>query len=195
MCVQRQQAYQKTGCYIPTPADATARDREIALENVFFEHDLTTFDSSLVESGDIHADPFRFRLSSPADAEDHYRGTIAVEQMTKMALARKLEVTQGMDRWEAWRGMSKLGLLVALNPAYVAPAPPVLAGGGGGGGGGGGKAGGGRAGGGRGRGGKAGGGGRGGGRAGGGRRGGGKAGGGKAGGGRARAGKGGRAVG
>ena len=110
------------GCF-PTASDsATAREVEIELEAKYMDHSLTIFNHRR-SSSDHFDDPFTFHLNNPTDAEASLWASVAMEDLTKMGLARRLEVTHGENRASAWRNLSKLALLLALDPTYVPPPP------------------------------------------------------------------------
>ena len=111
------------GCY-PTASDtATAREVEIELEAKFMDYSLVVFTHTRM--ADEHFDdPFTFHLSNPSNAEHVHWADLDLPEMTKMGLARKLEVAKGFDRANAWKTLSKSALIVALDPTYVPPPPP-----------------------------------------------------------------------
>ena len=113
--------------HYPTVSVAdTARDVELLLEADFMSKSLGRYDSIRETAAD---GPFVFALESPIDAELRYFDETPLDALTKMALARKLELQQGCDRMQVYNENTKQSILFRLNPgaAAAAPAPPVPA--------------------------------------------------------------------
>lgn len=98
----------------------TARDVELALEASFLHHSLVRLDSVRETSAD---DPFVFSLSNPLDAERLFWDETPLDAMTKMGLARRLEMEQGQNRLRVFNDMTKTGLLLLLDPGHAIPVP------------------------------------------------------------------------
>ena len=108
----------------PARPNDTARAVEIALESSVFDHNVLRYAHRRLQN-EAHADAYTFLLHEPADAEQVFWTKTALSDMTKMALARRLEVMHGVNRLDAWRSMNKASLMLAADPTFVAPAPPA----------------------------------------------------------------------
>ena len=104
------------GCAPPVITDATARAIELALESRFLDYSLTRFEHR--REIDVEEDPFVFTLTNPVDAEQIMWGERKIEDFTKMALARRLEVCHGQNRLECYNTMTKAMMLAELDPEY-----------------------------------------------------------------------------
>ena len=81
--------------YPPLGAEATAREKEFAMEAKFPEVPRRCFESTHLWEED---DPWTFRLASPAPAERKYLQETPLDKLNNMALARLLEILKGTDR-------------------------------------------------------------------------------------------------
>ena len=59
-------------------------------------------------------DPWTFRLSSPQPCEDKYLMEADPRDLTKVALARLLELQKGVPRKRTWSTLSVAGVIAAL---------------------------------------------------------------------------------
>ena len=96
--------------YPPLGAEATARQKEIAMEAQFAEVSRLSFEATHCCEDE---DPWIFRLTSPQPAEKKYLEEIPLQQHTNMALARLLEILKGIDKRTSFT-MTKQALLAAL---------------------------------------------------------------------------------
>ena len=111
------------GFYPDVLAGESARDVEVKLETHFLDHDLLAFKSERM-FGSSPGDEWTYCLSDPAPAETVYQDTVPLADMTKMCLARRLELSGGPPRFNSWGHMSKAGLYAAIGmPADAAAAP------------------------------------------------------------------------
>ena len=96
--------------YPPLGAEATARDKEIAMEARYATVPRQVFEATHVWEDD---DPWTFLLTSPEPAERKYLDEIPLPKLNNMALARQLEILKGTDRRASW-AKSRADLLAAL---------------------------------------------------------------------------------
>ena len=112
------------GFVLHVSVNDTARQVEIALEQGFVNHDLLRFQHKRVPSDlDEEGDPFVFLLSGPADAEQVFWVHTQLCDLTKMGLARRLEVEQGRNRLTCYSDLDKLAMILLIQPGYIPPAP------------------------------------------------------------------------
>ena len=98
------------GCYLPSAATATARDQEIALEQVFCENE------PVVLASRRELDPrscWCHVLTAPVSAEDFLHDTLPAAAITKMMLARRLQIRDGLTMKDCFR------LFGSLNKAEI----------------------------------------------------------------------------
>ena len=108
------------GHVVPTNDCEPARYVELKCEAVFLDFRLTRYEHNrLIDVFD--GDPYVFELCEPSDAEHFCWAHTPLDSMSKMGLARRLEVMHGRNRLEAYRGLSKLALCLAVDPAFRPP--------------------------------------------------------------------------
>ena len=86
------------GLHLPVGPHETVRQQEVALEKVFLDHELTAFESfrePFADHGGDGSDPFEFVLSNPIDIELELLSNVGLNEMTSMALARRLHLATG----------------------------------------------------------------------------------------------------
>ena len=87
-----------------------SRDRELHLEDRYAEEERLVWKHEHLWQ---EADPWVFRLRNGDPAEMEYLYESPADKLTKMALARLLELTKGADRRRAY-GLTVAALLAAL---------------------------------------------------------------------------------
>ena len=102
------------GFHPPVGPEATEREVELLHEQAFLQHGVLLYTSERV--GDS-SNPWSFVLSEPRDPEDDFIETRPQHALTKMGLARSLQVRDGLtdkQRDDMWSKLSKDELLVAF---------------------------------------------------------------------------------
>ena len=97
------------GC-APPAGDLASREQELLLEARYSSEERLVWKAEHLWQ---EADPWIFRLRTSDPAEESFLDETPAPQLTKMALARLLELTAGHDRRRAWN-MSMAALLAAL---------------------------------------------------------------------------------
>ena len=99
--------------YPALAAGANARDVEIAMEEMyaFVPREVWASEHLVGEE-----EPHTWLLKDPESAEEKYLQETGAEHLTKMALARLLELRQGADRRRSWQRLSVAALIAALAP-------------------------------------------------------------------------------
>lgn len=115
------------GFYPTTPAEASERDVELIHERAFLGHQVLRYHCERIGTSD-HA--WQFCVRDPVDLEEHIAASRPLADMTKMALARMLQLRDGLtdaDRDSAWAKLKKGELLLALQAAGAPEAeePPA----------------------------------------------------------------------
>ena len=95
--------------YPPLGAEATARDKDIAMEANIATVPRLVYEARHVEDDD----PWTFLLTSPEPAESKYLDETPMNKLNNIALARQLEILKGADRRASY-AMTKSNLLAAL---------------------------------------------------------------------------------
>ncbi len=90
----------------------SSRDIEVAMEALYAEEPREVFDS--VQLWEDDEDIWKFNLTNPEPAELKYLNEVDTDGLSKMALARCVELRQGTDRRRAWNTLSVAGLVAAL---------------------------------------------------------------------------------
>ena len=115
-----------SGLVVQSGPDVTARDLELRFESEAMRHNLVKYESQHVftDQFTFAEDPVVFLLRDPSDAEQVYFANTSNDSMTKMGLARKLEILHGLQRVDAWKHMSK------ASPPYTGGrgSPPTILG-------------------------------------------------------------------
>ena len=112
---------QAAGLVLPVGCADTARDVELALEEQFMDHGLVRFAHQRETNAE---DPFTFIVSHPNDAEKVMWDHTPLLELRKMGLARRLEVEQGLPRIATFNEMSKIQMVLRIDPSFVPPPPP-----------------------------------------------------------------------
>ena len=121
-CPWAQELVRAAGYYPNTGPDDTPAILEAKYEEKFLSLEPLHYDSQHIATED---DPWGFVLSNPVDLEMHCFQNRPVNDLTKMALARKLQLADGTDdalRAKRWQ-LPKDTLLAAL--AGIAAIPAV----------------------------------------------------------------------
>ena len=105
----------------PVGCADTARDVELALEEQFMDHGLVRFAHQRETNAE---DPFTFIVSHPNDAEKVMWDHTPLLELNKLGLARRLEVEQGLPRIATFNEMSKIQMVLRIDPSFVPPPPP-----------------------------------------------------------------------
>lgn len=109
-----------TAGFHPTiPTNASEREVELIHERAFLGHGVLRYDCERI--GDSES-AWRFVLRNPVDVEEHISASRPLEDMTKMALARALQLQDGLtdaERDAAWGRLKKGELLLALQGARL----------------------------------------------------------------------------
>ena len=99
------------GLFLPAVANKSARSVELKLERKFLDSELTVYE----HRQEIMAeDNYEFVPSNPCDVEVVEWETHGLEELTNLALARRLHLQDGIDMWQAFESMSQDGLVAAL---------------------------------------------------------------------------------
>ena len=113
------------------PANATARDVELLHEARALQHGILVYTATRVGASDA---PWDFVLTDPVDIEDAFVLSRPTETLTKMAIARQLQLRDALSdeaRNRQWAAMTKTALLAVLVPppagVGAAPVPVALA--------------------------------------------------------------------
>ena len=115
------------GHFPPAAHDATPRDVELRLEKDFLDFFLVRLKSQHVPFDSSR--PWSFMLSEPVDIEEYFIARTPVEDLSKIALARQLQLREGLNdeqrnqRWQLVRD----ALLRQYNPVAAARAAATAA--------------------------------------------------------------------
>ena len=112
------------GILLPTDASRTAADSELALEEAFAREDLRKFTGHLeTQAEEVHV----YSLTDEVPAEAAFLEEEPIENLSKMALARLLELREEGTRrelfalsWDALRARADMGAL----DGEARPPPP-----------------------------------------------------------------------
>ena len=93
------------GHFVPVVVDASDREHELALEASIFDFDLRKFVVQRVEDHDCS---WTFVVSDGIDAEEAFLASSNPADYTKMMLARRIAVQDGLSRAECFRLFSRM---------------------------------------------------------------------------------------